>query len=103
VFFFAHVDPLQRDVAGEAAQTLPERNVPGVALNGLVVETLLDALAEMEQPPTPTTLAAALGEYRRNGSTLFHAGERQAGGGAVIAIPKPDQGKFELRLPDEWL
>lgn len=99
VIFFSHTNPVDRTVADP-----PNRHVPARGLNRDVVRALLAVVPQLGRDPTPIRLAAALERYTPPGVTVpFFAGhERRQGGGAIVAIPRPDIDDYEMVLPSQW-
>jgi hypothetical protein len=97
--FFAHANPIDPSVPAPQA-----RNIPTQALDREVARALLSALRKLGPRATPTGLAEALRDYvtPEMDQPYFRDGERTAGGGAVVAIPKPGEQRFELLLPLAW-
>lgn len=99
VIFFSHVNPTDASVPAAAP-----RDIPGQALNREVARALLAVLPALGNEPTAAALAQALAAYAPADSNgpLFHDGERSEGGGAIVAIPRPETQSFELILPNAW-
>lgn len=97
--FFTHANPVDPTVPAPQP-----RNIPTQALDREVARALLTVLRKLGSQATPTRLAEALHEYVAPGTDqpYFRDGERTAGGGAVCAIPKPGEQRFELHLPSAW-
>lgn len=99
VFFFAHTNPIDRSVASAPDPSIPQR---GLARD--VARAVLAALPSAEERPSPPALAAALARLTPPGETtaVFVGGERRTGGGAIVAIPEPGEGRFAIELPPAW-
>lgn len=99
VIFFGHADPLDRTVAPP-----PNRHIPTRALNREVARALLAVVPTLGGDVTSAKLAQALVVYKSVGQDvpMFDNGERRAGGGAIVAIPRPSKQDYELLLPAAW-
>lgn len=97
VLFFAHSNPLDPSLGPE-----PDMHAPSIGLNREVVRRLLDVLPALGKEADPQRLAKALAELPENGRRLFHGRERRSGGGAIVASPDRENGRFELSPPDDW-
>lgn len=99
VIFFDHVNPLDPTVLPTAHSSIPLRG-----LYREVVRTLVDVLPRLGNQPEPTALAHSLKEYTSPGEKepLFRNFERCRGGGAILAIPRPAEQRFDLQLPSSW-
>jgi hypothetical protein len=99
VIFFSHTNPVDPAVPAEAP-----RDIPSQSLNRDVARTLFAVLPSLGSNPTAAQLTDTLARYRPAGESepMFDGGERRRGGGAVIAVPKPDAQRFELLLRGEW-
>ena len=99
VIFFAHVDPIDPTVSADR-----NSRIPAQGLDRQVVRALLRVLPELGPTPTPAALAEALTTYapQTDGEPLFRDQERYRGGGAIVAIPRTDENRFDLLLPTRW-
>jgi hypothetical protein len=98
VIFFAHVNPLEGAVDAESRSQASAQ-----LLNRDVVHVLLDVVSELGSDPTAEALATALARYSPDDRPSFFVnGERREGGGAILAIPRPRDGDFQLVVPTAW-
>lgn len=99
LIFFAHVNPMDETVSDK-----PDGQTSDRSLDREVARALFQVLPELGADPTPAALAEALAEYRAAGAEepFFRGRERHSGGGAIIAIPRPEHQDFDLRLPEDW-
>lgn len=99
VIFFAHVNPLDKSVAEK-----PNPDASSQNLDREVARALLVAFSNLGPNPTPNELAKTIAGFVEPGANkpFFENRERRAGGGAVLAIPRPDKQEFLILLPPEW-
>jgi hypothetical protein len=97
VVFFAHSNPLDPSLGPK-----PDMHYPSVGLNREVVRRLLDVLPSLGKGADPERLAEALAELSDNGRPLFQGRERRCGGGAIVAAPNRESGRFEFSPPADW-
>ena len=100
VLFFSHVNPIAPGKSGA-----PDRYTPIQRFYRDMVLAVLSSLPELGEEPQPAQLVQALARYHQADSkTPFfnEHHERRQGGGAVVAVPRPKEGRFELLLPRAW-
>jgi hypothetical protein len=97
--FFSHVNPIDRSIFNA-----PESHWPAVGLDRDVAQTLLSAVTQLGDRPTPDQLAAALSDPdRMDERVFFNDFERAIGGGALVATAAPMGDRFDIRLPQAWV
>jgi hypothetical protein len=100
VIFFSHSNPIDPSHSGKNGRPDAEE----VGLDRELAKTLLTVLSKLGPDATPEELAKSMTDYVATGSQgpYFQHGQRLQGGGAIVAIPRPEKQDFELQTPAEW-